>query len=414
MSEIKFVICAILILEVLGGCSEKEITIEEVNHYYDINKQNSINMLSSISPKTNGLKSGEEDFFKIVHISDAHVSSWSSNNRIPTPGNLSEAVRFANDPEINIDVIVDTGDHIGNKHETTIEDALNFLDAFANTLYKNNKIPTFTCTGNHDANMMSPDFSNHALSKELIHYHLTSRTNHKIQTAGTENYYYADVSNPQGGFIRIIAMDVIDQEGTKYDAQHFAVISQKQIDWLCETALKENMTDKHSVIVLIHYPMPSYNDGTIIRFENEFLYDWKAIPDIIEAFRCKKSVSSKYYNQKYGGVDYINVNASFENVPGEFICYLGGHAHTYINYEVKGFETLEPLLPKQIMILANNMSPSDKSKYSPIERHREGLRNNTFNIYAIDTKTKTIHITFFGATAFYYPKVITLKYGIGA
>lgn len=408
MKNFKFIFYFILISEVLCGCSDKEITAEEIINYYDINKQNSINQLSSILSGGSELKSGGEDFFKIVHISDVHVTSWSSNNRTPTPGNLLEAVWFANDPEININVIVDTGDHIGNKTETTKEDALNFLNVFASTLYNNNKIPTFTCTGNHDANMMNADFSKYALSKTDIYNHLTSRTNYKIQTTGIENYYYADVSNQQGGFIRIIAMDVIDQEGTEYDAQHYAVISQKQIDWLCEIALKENMTDKHSVIVLFHYPLPANNDN-LKEFENEFLYNWRSIPEIIEAFRCKKRITYMFKNKKKG-IEDLYIDASFENAPGEFICYLGGHAHTFMNYEIEGFEGLEPTLPKQIMILANNMSPSEKSKKSPIERHREGLRNNTFNIYAIDTKTKKIHITFFGATAFYIPEVITLKY----
>lgn len=411
MKKNKFIIYSTLISVVLGGCSNKEMTTDEIINYYDINKQNSINQLSSILSNASDLKSGGEDFFKIVHISDAHVTSWSSNNFTPTPGNLLEAVWFANDPETNINVIVDTGDHIGNKPETTKEEALNFLDVFASTLYKNNKIPTFTCTGNHDANMLNSDFSKYALSKTDIYNRLTIRTNHKIHTSGIENYYYADVSNQQGGFIRIIAIDVMDQEGTKYDAQHYAVISQKQIDWLCETALKENMTEKHSVIVLIHYPMPSY-DENIRKWENDFLYNWISIPEIIEAFRCKKTISHTFKNRKtkVDDPDDLYVNASFENTPGEFICYLGGHIHNYKNYEVESIYGPERLLPKQIMILANNMSPSEKSKDSPIERHREGLRNNTFNIYAVDTKTKTIYITFFGATIFNYPDIITLKY----
>ena len=106
--------------------------------------------------------------------------------------------------------------------------------------------------------------------------------------------------------------------------------------------------------------------------------------------------------------DSISVNVSFDNAPGEFICYLGGHLHTYLNYEVKS--ATESTLPKQIMIIANNMSPSEKNEISSIERNSVGLRNNTFNLYAIDTKEKMIYVTFFGATSFYYPSIIALPY----
>ena len=68
-------------------------------------------------------------------------------------------------------------------------------------------------------------------------------------------------------------------------------------------------------------------------------------------------------------------------------------------------------LPKQQVLVANNMSPSEKNPQSPIERQPRGTQNNTFNIYAIDTREKMIYVTFFGATLSYYPRVITLNYG---
>lgn len=397
------IVYTIFIVGILIGCDNK-ISEDEIVNYYDINRKNSLNQLFSIFESEDDLRSNDaEELFKIVHISDAHVTSWSSNNRIPVPHNLQEAVWFANDRSAAINAMVETGDHIGNKEETTREEALEFLDIFTNTLYTNNRIPTFTSTGNHDANMMHPHHREYALHKTDIYNHLTSKTNYPIHTPGTENYYYADVENPQGGFIRFIALDVIDQEGTEYNAQQYAVISQQQIDWLCETALKVNMTEKHSIIILMHYPLVSKNE--ILRkfsFSNTYSL---LISEIIEAFRKKKSLNKTYT------IPAIAINTSFENTPGEFVCYLGGHIHTYLDFEIDILPDSEPDMPNQVMIIANNMSPSDKSEISPIERHREGLRNNTFNIYAIDTKSKTIYITFFGATAFHYPNVITRKYG---
>jgi hypothetical protein len=73
-----------------------------------------------------------------------------------------------------------------------------------------------------------------------------------------------------------------------------------------------------------------------------------------------------------------------------------------MHYEVDGFRNLNPALPRQNMIIANNMSPSEKHEKSPIIRETSGLRNNTFNIYAIDTQRRTVYVDFFGATACYY------------
>ena len=399
----------ILILLFLIGCSDKEMTEDEITFYYNVNKENSLNKLRTIVPTNGTLKNGAKDLFNIVHISDAHVAPGTQNNSIPTPINLLEALKFANEPEASINIMVATGDHISNVEETTREQAISFLDVVANTLYNNNNIPTFPSTGNHDANMMNPEHRKFALSKADMYNHLTSKINYPIRTTGTENYYYADIPNSQGRIIRIISLDVMDQEGVEYDAQHYAIISQKQIDWLCETALKENMTTKHSVIVLIHYPLPTHNEYIRQSAFNDFLYNWESIPEIIEAFRTKRSFYAKYKN-KFIPTDTLCINTSFENVPGEFICYLGGHIHTYANYEVDGFKNSDSSLPKQIMIIANNMSPSQRNKKSPIERHSDGLQNNTFNIYMIDTNSKTIYITFFGATSFYYPNVIKLQY----
>ena len=408
-----YTVYCIFVSGILSGCGKQEMTESEIDYYYNINKTNCLTKLHSISQSANNLKSSSsESLFNIVHISDSHVTSWSSNNHIPIPSNLLEAVWFANDPKVSINAMVETGDHIGNKEETTREEALRFLDAFAYTLYNNNQIPTFTATGNHDANMMHPHHRNFALSKGDIYNRLTTKTNYPIHSNGIENYYYADVRNPSGGFIRFIALDVIEQEGTEYNAQQYAVFSQKQISWLCETALKENMTKDHSIIVLTHYPMPSSNERIQSFVSNNTIYNWASITEVIEAFRAKRSLAKKYRNRVVE-TDTLSINTSFENTPGEFICYLGGHAHTYLSYEVEGYQNADAALPKQIMILANNMSPSDRNKNSHIERYTQGLRNNTFNIYAIDTQAKQIHITFFGATSFHHPEVITLKYGNG-
>jgi len=413
-------------LVVVQGCKDGNVVnVDDIPHFYEVNRAECLRKFAPFIGNT----TQKQFFFKIVHISDVHVSSWSSNCPANQPYNLEEAVRFANDPAAGFHTLIETGDHINNKLETQRDEALKYLDAFANALYSpSNLIPTFTSTGNHDANMLNPDHPEYALSKADIYNHITSRTNYAIHTDGVQNYYYADLPNPAGGVIRIISLDVIDQDGVEFDAQHFALFTAQQVNWFCETALKENMTENHSVIVLIHYPLPSNAPAAKDFVFNDFQYHWLLVPEIIEAFRSKSDFTHKYIcnfrakrinpvaqkmtkrNVVELEPDTLSVNVSFRDAPGEFICYLGGHAHTYLHYGVDDIRNKNPDLPKQIMILANNMSPSERNAKSPVQREINGVMNNTFNVYAIDTVNKTIHITFFGATGFYYPEIIALKY----
>jgi len=396
----------ILIVGLITGCSKQSIVTEEkLIEYYELNRQNSLRLFTPVM--YNNSEGEIEELFKLVHISDAHVSTWSHGNHIQNPSNIKEAVRFANDAVAKINVMVATGDHISNLFTTTHDEAIRFLNNFTNTLYRNNYTPTFTSTGNHDANMLNSNYEVYALSKSDLYTHLTSKINHKIYSDGHENYYYADLENPMGGVIRIIVLDVTDQEKFVYSAQHNAIISQKQINWLCHTALKSNMTARHSVIILIHHPLPAEDEELETLIHNHFLYDWNMIPEIIEAFRTKQALTKKYRNKLHVS-DSISVNVSFDKSPGEFICYMGGHLHTYLDYEVRSFNN--STLPNQIMLIANNMSSSERNSSSQIERSNVGLNNNTFNLYAIDTKKKIIYVTFFGATSFYYPQILMLQY----
>ena len=87
------------------------------------------------------------------------------------------------------------------------------------------------------------------------------------------------------------------------------------------------MTNKHSVIILNHYPFQYYSkSGNTFLRDGDFVHSWHMIPEIIEAFRKKEQIENVYEN-KYHTNSPIHVKADFQTVPGEFICYLGEHAH---------------------------------------------------------------------------------------
>lgn len=361
----------------------------------------------STTISVNSLKAGKaNERFKIVHISDVHLPRTSVNEDNICLKNLKEAIQFSNLNESKINAIVATGDYVNNSEKTNRQTIMTNLSLFNSIFFdSSNKVPSFLCTGNHDANMLTKD-STFYLSKEDIHQCLFSNPNYPYEQTGVENYYYADVKEPSGNIIRFIVLDNTDQERFLYNAQHISCITQKQVDWLIQTALKKDMTDKHSIIILTHHPLQEYskNQETYM-CGGTHLYKASLIPSIIDAFQQRKSISQTYKSTTYP-TSTIHINGDFTQAKGEFICYLGGHAHTYGNFNV-GIDGGA----KQIMLLANTLSPSSQNNnYGYIDRDANHNKYNSFSIYSIDTKEKKIYITYFGATRTNTANITSISY----
>ncbi len=357
--------------------------------YYTINNKQAAGRLASIMYNRKDTSNPVERF-KLVHISDAHLSDWSSDNNYKYPNNLIEAVTFANQGELRINAMAATGDHIsfGKK-----KDALAFMESFFTHLYAENRIPTFPSYGNHDANMNEKTKREYITLSELSGI-FNNRGNYTLQRESGKSYYYADVSNPMGGMIRFITLNPLDQPGTTYNTMNDAVFSQEQIDWLGTVALRQGMTENHHVIILTHYPFqPSYS-GYLS--SGSFVHSSMMVPEIIEAFRSKQSLRKSYSGLTKPAP--ITVDFDFSAAPGNFICHLGGHAHVTARFTIEELSNRSTALPPQHMLLCTNMSPSDNNIYlNKVKRSSGSLVNNSFCIYAIDTQERKIYITFFGA-----------------
>lgn len=365
-------------------------------------------MMYSVDENVSSLKHdvGRERF-KIVHISDIHIANWTDDNRSGNPQNLLEAVHFSNIPEMNIDAMVATGDFVSQTVEMDKSVVIVFLESFASAFYGENLIPSFFCTGNHDDNLLSDNLS-FLISKQELHSVLSKRLNYPCYQPSGENYYYADLNDHQGGMIRVIALDNTDLDGFEYPFSGCSRITRKQVEWLINIALKENMTSGHGVIILNHHPLqPFSRNQETYMCAGTHLYSEKLVPDIINAFIKKETLDRTYktvVNSKYP----IHVRADFSNIPGEFICYLGGHAHTFGNFEVLCNDSLQA---KQVMLLGNTLSPGfQNNNYCYTKREKQSEISNSFSIYAIDREEKNIYRTFFGARPTDVPAVELIPY----
>ena len=136
---------------------------------------------------------------------------------------------FANQKDLKINMFVVTGDLIGHYHKTNKNEAFNYLNSFIHYFYRTNQIPSFFCLGNHDTKMLSYHVNNH-MSKKEIYDILKQTPNYIIFRPEGENYYYTDIVGPEQNYVRLISLDMTDQDSFIYDVQHDAILSQKQID----------------------------------------------------------------------------------------------------------------------------------------------------------------------------------------
>ena len=227
---------------------------------------------------------------------------------------------------------------ISDPHLSDYEKAKNYMRSFNHFFLWENFIPSFACTGNHDCNM-DGNANVSVITKAEIHEILfTGNGNATRHQPDGENYYYADVANPQGGYIRFIALDMLDQPTTRYNTLHNVIFSSEQIQWLIQVALKESMTDNHSVIILTHYPFQPYSgNASTYLCDGNYIHPWSMIPEIIEAFRGRTTLNKIYKNRSIRTED-IRVEADFSDYQGEFICYLGGHAHCDASFSIEDLE----------------------------------------------------------------------------
>lgn len=85
---------------------------------------------------------------------------------------------------------------------------------------------------------------------------------------------------------------MLDQPGTEYNTRIYAYYSQEQINWLGNIALKKGITDQHSIIILNHYPFQAYSSkANTYLCDGDFVHPWFMIPEIIEAYRSRSSIS---------------------------------------------------------------------------------------------------------------------------
>lgn len=308
-----------------------------------------------------------------AHLSDLHGDA----------PRLRNALEFCS-RNGGVDGILATGDF-------AMYQGSNYND-FQLCLAKQHGIPYFFCIGNHEAttNDLATLFADNIQGLASEYGYLEA-----ANTPATHCYYYKDLNEKK---IRIIALNYYNL------ATANASLGQAQIDWF--VARLNDTPAGYGIIVLLHSPegpmevdadhSKFYQYRQMSNFANDGVYVGdRPIMHIVDAFISRSTYSASFTDN---GVT-VNVSADFTGVDEdtEFICYANGHRHRdFIGY----------ITPATNMQLDLNITASTSlygveyaafANEEDLPRGGYGVRQDSFNLYAIDREAGEVKVVRIGA-----------------
>lgn len=334
--------------------------------------------------------------FNFAFCSDIHYDSTNSDL------NLKELIDFTNHPLIKDDTsaIFCGGDICNGQYGRTKSLALAEINNFTTRALQSG-VPFLNIVGNHDDNISWTGKTNptstfaQALTKIDQHNLLIKPFADKysnIVRVTNKAYFHADFADHK---IRVIGTDAYEwplvntgNGSIKYKSsiagQYF---SQAQLDWL-QTTLAATPAG-YAVIVLTHCPVRSG-----LTWSNGFVQGTDMLPRIINAWKNGTSYNHSYTNGTFPELN-TSKNFSFTGSGKEFICYLGGHVHSLINYVTEAFPDQHGVV---VPCMWTSGAGSGDAEETPtmVRGENEEIRNS-FAYMSVDRYRKNLIVTMYGA-----------------
>lgn len=338
----------------------------------------------------------EKKYPTLLHISDLHGDAKRYSNA------LDAAM------EIGVDALVNTGDSVHLSMRSGI--------GFINDIGKESDVTQLITLGNHDVVVTQDGWQNQQILTNVEQYEnvispLATRNSYVLPAPsyydGAPTYYYKDLPNN----IRLITLNLYEQNHAPYNGTLFmgCRISQKQIDWFCETLL--STPSNYGVIISLHQiPSNSVAPSVKLQVNNKDSF-WQTqlltnttlenitgepIVRIIDAFISKSVTSFTYTNTLVSSTESINVNADFTNINTgvEFIAYITGHTHTDRIGYIETSENLQLCLCNTCsaaLMAVVNITAMCETEDLP-RGEGKGSIQDAYNIYCIDRDNKEVRI----------------------
>lgn len=327
----------------------------------------------------------------IIFFSDSHVDF---RNQAESLDNVRRTIEFSNESPVVFDAIVNSGDAITPFQIRPKQDAIDRFVPFFDEL-KKSRTPVIYAKGNHDLNDWGNYPENAFTDKDFGDmYYDFAESNFGIirQTKKNGNkstWHYYDIEAQK---IRVVAVDILDvdktvknEEGTvKYYGGKFFYISNEQINWLCDTALRfDDKQEKDWGVILAFHMIPKDKP----EYQNAATELFK----ICEAFNKGGKYENNYvceYDDRFSW----NVRADFTDYAAlekkpHIICCLIGHDHEDKHTVINGINLIWTL----------NGSATNLCGDARIARPLGTSLQNSFDILNIDTRKRRIRIFKYGA-----------------
>lgn len=268
-----------------------------------------------------------EDTINFTFITDLHFAT-NNNHSVRMARTTNSYKEIAK--EIKMQQLLLGGDYTNEgRKDYKINTYIEFKKFFEGLDY-------LPANGNHDDGSLwdregyinNPTAVNHLTHKELyeLMYSHLPELGAKFNENEEENsslYYYLDDEDTKIRYIVIDSGDVpytLDEEGKlKYQAQWDFAMSQKQVDWLVNDALKFD-EEGWGVVVTTHYvPYPESEKGKVKERRHMSI-----LTDILDAYKNGESINADYYEGDFAN----HVEADFsEYVKSDIIAVLAGDRH---------------------------------------------------------------------------------------
>lgn len=285
------------------------------------------------------------------------------------------------------DMIIHGGDIINGKDNNVVPDLMDM-----NREMLKSPIPFFPCRGNHDDGTWTIDnqddksysyFLNNRKWNQLVSskyytkYGIVKDENNKECTYGY--YDFEDVK------LRVIMLDIhdfreqdmTDENGNVNITTTNFQISQKQMDWLANVALKMPENEGWKVIVFSHISWYNPNDTTASRVRNGY-----QVHRILKAFNEHISDAVNNTDQSYG----TKLSFNFTGTNHKVVATICGHNHKDDTFEKDGI--------RYIYCVQSTCAMNESSIE---ERNFSTISEDSWTAFVVDTNLNKLYLLRFGA-----------------
>lgn len=338
----------------------------------------------------NALPKLKETSLRFAFISDLHYKFIDEMRT--TVSNIVHAVNELNKTG-KIDFLCLGGDNVGN-YPASPEEHVEMM-AELRALLENCDVPVIFVHGNHDDNSIHGRIGSSNVCRtgfevrDEVQYDTLFSISEKscaFHFAGNKALYgYFDADNANTRIIFLNSSDVpyIVQEGImKYNQQWHFGYTEKQLSWLCGTALANA---PENVIFIEHMPF----DHVRHNYSNEFIYNTDALDALTVAFSHGEKLRIESSHEDLG----YDISADFQGKTHNIPARISGHCHI-------DTQSIDPVgfLSVTTMLAGRKNSGMDAGDDGIIyEREPYSAFETSMDIFTFDPEEYTLSATRYGS-----------------